>query len=180
MYNEEEAARPYARALVQAAQELGCLDRIKADIDALEAQWKGCAELRDWAMTQPSMSRQAHRETITLLWGDTMAPATISLLQALALNGLLAAIPHVINIFRRLAAKAETETAVEITFATEPSAETLETLTQRAKTQYGAQTTVSHRVDPSLGAGLIIRAGYTQIDGSLVGRLRRLRRAFAQ
>lgn len=180
MYNEEEAARPYARALVQAACDLGCLERIKADITALEAQWTGCAELRDWAMTPLSMSRQAHRDSVTLLWGDTFAPATITLLQALALNGLLAAIPQVVSSFRRLAALAETQTEVEITFATEPAADTLESLTERARARYGGQTVVSHRVDPSLGAGLVIRAGYTQIDGSLAGRLRRLRRAFAQ
>ena len=46
MYNEEEAARPYARALVQAAQNLGCMARVREDMEALSAQWVGSEVFR--------------------------------------------------------------------------------------------------------------------------------------
>ncbi len=180
MYNDEEAARPYARALVQAAQDLGCLDRVREDMEALAAQWKGSEALRDWARGFHSMPRAAHRETIDALWGDTMAPPTVALLEALSLGGLMPAIPAVIRAFRRFADKAEGRVDVSLVFAAPPSEATEASLRKRILEAYGERTRLNVSTDPSLGAGLIVRAGHTQIDGSLAGRLRRLRQAFAQ
>ena len=93
MQNDEEAARPYARALAQAAQDLGLMARVRADMEALEAQWEGSEPLRRWARGFHSMPRAQHRATVDALWGDTMAPPTRKLLEALSVHGLLAAIP---------------------------------------------------------------------------------------
>ena len=53
-------------------------------------------------------------------------------------------------------------------------------LRARAVEAYGPNTRVAVATDARLGAGLVVRAGHTQFDGSLKGRLRRLRHAFAQ
>lgn len=180
MYSEEETARPYARALAEAADALGNLGRVRADIEALALQWETCGELRDWCRAVRSQPRAAHRAEIAALWGDTFAPQTRIMLEALAVNGALAAIPHVVSAFRRLADSREGRVAVSLVFAAEPAPALVRTLTDRAKAAYGPGTAVTVGVDPALGAGLIVRAGNKQIDGSLAGRLRRLRRAFAR
>ncbi|MEG1480035.1 MAG: FoF1 ATP synthase subunit delta [Kiritimatiellia bacterium] len=178
MYNDEETARPYARALVSAAQDLGLLDRICGDIEALNAQWQGSKELRDWCNSFHSLPRAGHREAIDCLWGDTMAPQTIVMLEALSVNGLLSTIPLIVRVFRRFADGALGRVKVSFSFATAPSAETLALLTARAKETYGPLTEIKTAIEPRLTAGMIIRAGNKQIDGSLAGRLRRLRNAF--
>jgi F-type H+-transporting ATPase subunit delta len=109
-----------------------------------------------------------------------MAQPTLILLEALSAAGLLSALPQVITVFRRFADRAEGRVTVEFVFAVEPSATLLKNLTQRAMTAYGEQTQITVKTDASLGAGMVIRAGNTQIDASLKGRLARLRQTFAQ
>lgn len=179
MYNEEEAARPYARALAQAAAELGMMARARSDMEALDAQWHGSPELREWCRTFHSAPRAEHRAFVSEVWGDTFCPPVRTLLEALSENGLLAALPQVIRVFRRLADRAEGRVSVALVFAAEPTRATLDALTAKARAAYGPAADIRAEIDPRLGAGLIVRAGHLQIDGSLAGRLRRLRRAFA-
>lgn len=177
MYNEEEAARPYARALVHAAMALKAMAQIREDVASLQAQWEGSEPLRDWAKRHRSLPRAQHRALIASIWGESLSHPVLALLEALSEHGRLALIPQVICCFRRLADAAEHRLCVSLDFAAEPSPDTLARLTERARQAYGPQTQVQHRVRPELGAGLIIRAGHTQFDGSLAGRLRRLTRA---
>lgn len=179
MVNEEEAVRPYARALVQAAADMDCLGRVREDMDALEAQWEGSKTFRDWAHAFHSLPRAEHRKQIDAIWGETMAPPTLVLLEALSVNGLMGTVPNVIKSFRRFADKAEGRLDVALVFAAPPTPATEAGLREKALAAYGAKTRVTVTVDPRLGAGLVVRAGHTQIDGSLAGRLRRLRQAFA-
>lgn len=180
MYYDEAVIRPYARALVLAAQKLGILARVRGDMEALQEQWDGSEVLRDWCTTARSLPKAAHAEAIKALWGDTMTQPTCVLLEALSTAGLLAAIPQTIRVFRRFADRLEARVSVEFVFATTPSNALLTTLKQRAIAAYGEQTQITVRTDATLGAGMVIRAGNTQIDASLKGRLARLRQLFAQ
>lgn len=180
MYCDEAVIRPYARALVLAAQSLGILARVRGDMEALQAQWDGSEELRTWCCTARSLPKAAHTEAIKALWGETMAHPTCVLLEALSTAGLLAVIPNVVRVFRRFADTLEARVAVEFVFAAAPSETVLASLTARAKDAYGEKTDITVKVDETLGAGLVIRAGNTQIDASLKGRLARLRRAFSR
>lgn len=179
MVNEEEAVRPYARALVQAARDLGCLGRVREDMEALAAQWEGSKPFRDWARAFHSLPRAKHRAQVDALWGETMAPPTLALLEALSANGLMGAVPSLVKSFRRFADKAEGRLDVALVFAAPPSPTTEAGLREKALAAYGPKTRITVETDPRLGAGLVVRAGHTQIDGSLAGRLRRLRQAFA-
>lgn len=178
MYNEEEFARPYARALAQAAVATNCAERVRGDIEALEAQWEQCLELRDWCQCYHSWPKAKHAEIVQELWGTTFSKPVLVMLEALSAHGLLATIPHVIRVFRRFIDVAEGHTKVQFVFATSPSPETEAQLRQKAIKAYGKDVAIEVKVDGALGAGLVIRAGYTQIDGSLAGRLRRLKQAF--
>ena len=101
MANDEEAIRPYARALAQAAMDLGEMPRVRADMDALEAQWEGSDVFRRWARGFHSMPRAAHRALIDAVWGGTMAAPTLKLLEALSMHGLMAAVPAMVKAFFR-------------------------------------------------------------------------------
>lgn len=180
MYCDEAIIRPYARALVLAAQKQGQLARVRGDIEALNAQWEGSEELRTWCNTARSLPKATHAEIVRSLWGDSMTHATCVLLEALSVAGLLSALPNVIRVFRRFADTVEQRVDIEFVFATKPSAALLQSLQKRAIEAYGEKTQFDVRIDETLGAGLIIRAGNTQIDASLKGRLARLKQTFAK
>ncbi len=180
MYNEEEAARPYSRALVHAAMTLDAMARVRGDMETLDAQWRECEALREWCTAFHSVPRAEHQAFVDEVWGETLSQPVRILLVSLSEAGLLAALPQVIRVFRRLADRAEGRKDVTFVFAVEPAPKTLEALTAKALAAYGPQTKVQVQVDARLAAGVIIRAGNTQVDGSLAGRLRRLRTAFAQ
>jgi ATP synthase F1 delta subunit len=179
MYNEEELARPYARALAQAAVTMQLSKRVRGDIEALELQWENSSELRDWCAKNHSWPRAKHGEMVQALWGETFSKPVLVMLEALSAHGLLATIPQVIRVFRRFIDVAEGQTKVQFVFAISPTPETEALLRKKAIATYGKDVQIEMTVDASWGAGLIIRAGYTQIDGSLVGRLRRLKQTFA-
>lgn len=180
MYNEEEAARPYARALAQAARDLGLVARVRGDMEALEAQWQGSPELREWCRAFHSAPRAEHRAFVGEVWGDTLCPPVRTLLEALSENGLLATLPQVARVFRRMADRAEGRVDVTLVFAAEPSPATRAALEAKARKAYGPGAEIRVEVEPRLGAGLVVRAGHLQMDGSLAGRLRRLSQAFAR
>lgn len=180
MYNEEEVARPYARALAQSAATLKLADRVRGDIEALEAQWEQSSELREWCQTYHSWPKHKHEAFVESLWADTFSRPLRIVLASMSEHQLLGAIPHLIAIFRRLMDALEERVKVRFVFAQTPTPETEALLRQKAITAYGPKTVIDVSVDPTLGAGLIVRAGYTQMDGSLAGRLRRLKQAFAK
>ena len=180
MYCDEAIIRPYARALVLAAQKSGILARVRGDMEALAAQWEGSEELRTWCTTARSLPKAAHAALVSDLWGETMAHPTCVLLEALSAANLLGAIPTVIRVFRRFADLTEGRVTVTFVFAAIPSETLLASVRKRAIEAYGEQTEIAIQLDASLGAGLIVRAGNTQIDASLKGRLARLRQTFAK
>ena len=180
MYSDEEVVRPYVRALVQAARDRKMMARVRADMEALERQWNGSPELRTWCTEAHSVPRQAHTDFVDAVWGDTMSPPVIVLLKSLSLYGLLGSVPALLRSFRRFADAAEGRIRVSVTFAAEPSEKTVALMRKKALNAYGDSAEMDVSIDPSIGAGLIVRAGNTQIDGSLAGRLRRLRNQFAR
>lgn len=180
MYNEEEAARPYARALAQAAAKLQMVDRVRGDIEALEAQWENTPELREWCLRYHSWPKEQHAAFIQTLWADTFSAPVCVALEAMSEHHLLGAIPHFIRVFRRFMDVVEGRVTVHFVFAQTPTPETEALLRKKAITTYGAETKITINVDPTLGAGLVVRAGHTQIDGSLAGRLHRMKQAFAK
>lgn len=179
MYSDEDVARPYARALAQAAADLGMMARVRGDMVALGEQWEGCPELREWCGAFHSAPRAQHRAFVREVWGDTFCAPVRELLTALAEDGLLAAIPLVLRDFQRLADRAEGRLDVLLVFAVAPDPLTEAALAEKVKAAYGTAAHIRTEIDSRLGAGILIRAGHRQIDGSLAGRLRRLRQTFA-
>jgi len=178
MHCEDELARPYARALAQAARTLGILPRVRGDMEALALQWEDSEPLRGWNVALGRLSRAARRAAVREVWGDTFSEPVLLLLETLAEHRQLPLLPSVLFLFRRFADAAEGRLDVQLVFAAEPSEATLALLTAKVKAAYGAGSRIRTTVDPALGAGLMIRAGNLQLDASLAGRLRRLRQAF--
>ncbi|MYA98827.1 ATP synthase F1 subunit delta, partial [Candidatus Poribacteria bacterium] len=76
-------AKPYARALYDAALEQGALDAITADMDKLQGLIEQSVELAQ-LVHSPILSPQFKSETFQELFADAMQPLTINFFKLLA------------------------------------------------------------------------------------------------
>jgi F-type H+-transporting ATPase subunit delta len=69
---------------------------------------------------------------------------------------------------------------VKVTSASAMGADEVATLSAALRRRFGSEIALSHAVDPALIGGAVIDAGDVVIDGSVRGKLERLRTALAQ
>jgi F-type H+-transporting ATPase subunit delta len=84
-------------------------------------------------------------------------------------------VPRVTDAFRELLNRRMGITPALVTSATELPAQDLRALEERLERLTGGKVDLELKVDPSLIAGVSVRVGDRLIDGSVRGRLERLR-----
>ncbi len=173
-------ARSYARALAEAAIARGLLSEVRADMEALKAQWEGSAELRAFCAVHMPGPPEGDALRVRRIWGDSFSAPTLTLIETLAAWQGLKLIPLLFKPFFALADAAEKRVGVHVTFACEPAEHELAVLEKRAHSTFGNGAILKTAVDPALLAGMVIRVGDKRIDASLAGRVARLKRALAQ
>ncbi len=92
----------------------------------------------------------------------------------MAENGRLKVLPDVLEQFVHLRAASEATADVEVTSATALSEEQLTKISAAMEKRLSRKVKLNCKIDKSVMAGVIIRAGDTVIDGSVRGRLERL------
>jgi F-type H+-transporting ATPase subunit delta len=162
-------ARPYARALFQAAKQDG---RLKEASEALafSAQASGIpsvAVLLDDPRVLPS-------QLIDLLSHPDANEAMRRFLETLAENGRLALLPEVAALFELLRAESEHVVKAAITSATPLTDAELKPLIAALQKRFGSEVEVSTAVDPELIGGAVVDAGDIVIDGSVRNKLARM------
>ncbi len=99
----------------------------------------------------------------------------LNLIQLMLRRGRIEDLPHVAAEFRRLDNAQKGITIATATSAAPLSGDELKALTQRLEAFTGGQVELDVHVDPSLLGGLVVQVGDRLIDGSVRGRLERLR-----
>lgn len=169
-------ARPYARAAVAVARDqqrlpawsgyLGFAAAIAAD------------EAVRTLLSSPALKADA---AIALLAPEGEVDADfIQFLHVLADNGRLPLLPEVAVLFEQARAEAEQVVQVRLTSAVALEASEVEALSAALRRRFGREIALTCAVDPALIGGAIIDAGDEVIDGSLRGKLERLRSTLAQ
>ncbi len=95
-------------------------------------------------------------------------------LKILAENGRLQALPAILVLFNEFKAEYDKEIDVDVTSASDLSAKQQEELGASLEKRLARKVKLHCSVDPSLVAGMIIKAGDTVIDGSVKSKLGRL------
>jgi F-type H+-transporting ATPase subunit delta len=167
------AARRYAEAAFEVAVRDGTLDDWRRELDS------AAAGLGDEAVTRglmnPAIPLDAREQLVRQALGDRASRSVINLLLLLLRRGRLDLVPRVAAEFARL-----DDRRLGITHATATSADPLGSgevtaLTSRLEQLTGGRVALDLEVDPSIIGGLIVRVGDRLIDGSVRGRLERLR-----
>lgn len=165
-------ARPYARALLELAEEAKTLPETVAAMQALAEALNTPA----WraVISNPTL-RPADFNALTKALAAVVPAAVIGLLQTLYRARRLAFWPHVAASFARLAKQALGQVAVDVSIAHKPSADITAMLTRYLTMALGGTPTIAWHENPSLLAGFIAKTDSVIIDASLQNRLNRLR-----
>ncbi|EPR9082724.1 F0F1 ATP synthase subunit delta [Cronobacter dublinensis] len=164
-------ARPYAKAAFDFAVEHQSLDRWQ-DMLAFAAEVaknEQMAELLSGALAPESLAK-----SFIAICGDHLDANGQNLIQVMAENGRLKVLPDVLEQFIQLRAALEATVEVEVTSASALSDEQLAKISAAMEKRLSRKVKLNCKIDKSVMAGVIIRAGDTVIDGSVRGRLERL------
>ncbi|GKW17357.1 ATP synthase subunit delta [Pectobacterium carotovorum subsp. carotovorum] len=164
-------ARPYAKAAFDFAVENQALDRWQNMLafSAEVARNEQIAELLSGAVAPIELAK-----TFIAVCGDQLDEAGQNLVRVMAENGRLPVLPEVLEQFIQLRAALESTVDVDVISANTLSEQQLSKIAAAMEKRLSRKVKLNCKIDKSVMAGVVIRAGDMVIDGSIRGRLERL------
>ena len=171
------AQRMYARALFEAAREAGRVDQVSADLGALAAAMDEVPELRAF-LRNPQIEPAGKASVLEQLSaeGDELVRNFVRLAAEKGRAGELVEFSQELD---ALVARAQNRLAVELTTAYELSEKEASSILATIEQASGRKVEATRAVDPSLIGGMVLQIGSHRADGSVRGRLERLRHELA-
>jgi len=171
------AHRMYARALFEAAQEADRVDAVAGDLAALAVAIEEVPELRAF-LRNPQIEPTGKAAVLEQLATDA-DELVRNFVRLVAEKGRAGEIPEISADLDALVAQAQNRLAVELTTSYELSDEEARSIVKTIETASGRTVEATRSVDPSLIGGIVLQIGSHRADGSVRGRLERLRRELA-
>jgi F-type H+-transporting ATPase subunit delta len=171
------AQRMYARALFQAAKEQGKLDRVAEELHTLATAFDEVPQLRGF-LRNPQVDPP---EKAAVLAEITAGADELvrNFVRLIAEKGRAGELPEIEAELQVLVDRAQNRLAVELTTAHELSEEDARAIVQTIEQASGRTVEAARSVDPSLIGGIVFQIGSFRADGSVRGRLERLRHELA-
>lgn len=170
-------ARRYAEAAFQIAERDGSMDDWLAAFDIADERLTDTEVMR--LLANPSLPLTTRTEILDRILGESVSGAPRNLLALLLRRGRFEDLPGISREFRRLYRRREGIVEAVVTSARSLEAAEVDALQARLVALTGSTVELSQRVDPGLLGGLTVRVGDQLIDGSVRGRLERLRSELA-
>jgi len=171
------AHRIYARALFEAAQDKGKLQRVRDEVDDLVLAVAEVPQLGT-VLANPEIDQAAKAEILE----DCLVDAdevTCNFLRLLAEEGRTAELDQIVREFDRLVAADEHLLEVDLTTAIELSDDDFRSLVAKIERASGRTVQATRSVDPELIGGVVVQAGSMRLDASVRGRIEQLRNDLA-
>ncbi|EHD23758.1 MULTISPECIES: F0F1 ATP synthase subunit delta [Brenneria] len=164
-------ARPYAKAAFDFAVENQAVDRWQHMLafTAEVTRNEQIAELLSGAIAPIELAK-----TFIAVCGDQLDEAGQNLIKVMAENGRLPVLPEVLAQFVQLRAAQESTVEVDVVSAGTLSEQQLSKIAAAMEKRLSRKVKLNCKIDKSVMAGVVIRAGDMVIDGSIRGRLERL------
>ncbi|KML64445.1 F0F1 ATP synthase subunit delta [Pectobacterium peruviense] len=164
-------ARPYAKAAFDFAVENQALDRWHNMLafSAEVARNEQIAELLSGAVAPIELAK-----TFIAVCGDQLDEAGQNLIKVMAENGRLPVLTEVLEQFIQLRAALESTVDVDVISANTLNEQQLSKIAAAMEKRLSRKVKLNCKIDKSVMAGVVIRAGDMVIDGSIRGRLERL------
>jgi F-type H+-transporting ATPase subunit delta len=171
------AQRMYARALFQAAQEEGKLEQVAGDLAELARALDDTPQLRA-LLRNPQIDPSEKAELLDQLTagGDELVRNFVRLVSEKGRSGELSEMNAELE---ALVAREQNRLAVELTTAYELSDDEARSIVDMIERASGRTVEATRSVDPGLIGGIVLQVGSFRADGSVRGRLERLRHELA-
>jgi F-type H+-transporting ATPase subunit delta len=167
----------YARALFEAAQEANRVDAVAADLAALADATQDVPELGAF-LRNPQIEPAGKAEVLDQLaqGADELVRNFVRLVAEKGRAGELSPISTELD---ALVAQAQNRLSVELTTSYELSDEEAHSIVQTIEKASGRKVEATRSVDSDLIGGIVLQIGSHRADGSVRGRLERLRHELA-
>jgi F-type H+-transporting ATPase subunit delta len=171
------AHRMYARALFQAAQEADRIDAVAGDLAAIGGAMDEVPELRAF-LRNPQIEPAGKAEVLEQVAADA-DELVRNFVRLAAEKGRAGELQEISAELDALVAQAQNRLAVELTTSYELSDADAKAIVQQIEKASGRKVEATRTVDPDLIGGIVLRIGSHLADGSVRGRLERLRHELA-
>jgi F-type H+-transporting ATPase subunit delta len=171
------AQRMYARALFEAGREEGRIDAVAADLAALAGAIEEVPELRA-LLRNPEVDPPEKASLLDQLTegADELVRNFVRLVTEKGRPGELVEMNAELE---GLVAREQNRLAVDLTTAYELSDDEARSIVDKIERASGRTVEATRSVDPGLIGGIVLRVGSFLADGSVRGRLDRLRQELA-
>jgi F-type H+-transporting ATPase subunit delta len=173
MARSTTAARRYAEAAFEIALRDGTVETWRRDLDQA-AEVIADPEIAE-AVHNPALATALREEAIAKGLASSVSAPVLNLIMFMVRRGRIEELSRVAAEFRRLDDERNGVTHATATSASPLEASEIQALTTRLETMTGGKVELTVETDPSVLGGLIVRVGDRLIDGSVRGRLERLR-----
>jgi ATP synthase F1 delta subunit len=174
----EEIAEVYARALFEAAQEAGALDRVHDELGEFADALDQDRNLQLFLFS-PYFSSDEKKQGVRRIVSDA-DERFVNFLELLAERHRMPALFRIRRIFDGLWAEANKLLPVTVTSATELDGGLVGEIGKRIEEQTGRRVELSSNVDPDVLGGLMVRVGNMVLDATVRNRLEQLRKQVAK
>ena len=171
------AQRMYARALFEAAEETDRVDAVASDLAAIAGAMDEVPELR--AFLRNPQSEPDGKAAILNEIAEGADELVANFVRLVAEKGRAGELPEISAELDDLVAKAQNRLSVELTTAHELSDADATSIVRQIEKASGRSVEATRSVDPSLIGGIVLQVGSHRADGSVRGRLERLRQELA-
>jgi F-type H+-transporting ATPase subunit delta len=171
------AQRMYARALFEAAQEADRVDTVASDVAALAAATQDVPELGAF-LRNPQIEPAGKAEVLEQLTQDA-DELVRNFVRLVADKGRAGELAEISSELDALVAQAQNRLSVELTTSYELTDEEAHSIVEAIEKASGRKVEATRTVDPSLIGGIVLQIGSHRADGSVRGRLERLRHELA-
>lgn len=173
MARQSSTARRYAEAAFEIALRDDTLAAWRRELDAA-AEMSADPQL-ERLLDNPAIPLQARIQLLGKTIGSSVSRPVLNLLTLLVQRGRIEQLPRVAAEFRRLDDRRNGITNAMATSASALEPDEIKALTDRLVEMTGGRVNLDVQVDPGLLGGVVVRVGDRLIDGSVRGRLERLR-----
>ena len=165
-------ARPYAKALFNAAVESNTVDEMALELKTMAIASKTKEVIN--TIETPVLSRQDLVNILLKLFDESVSDTSKKLIEILAENKRLNLLETIHSIYQQLLETHKEQKSVEVFVAAEPGKEAKNDIEQKLKSTYGKDANIFFSKDPAMMGGLSIKIGDETLDLSIRGKVKKL------
>jgi len=169
-------AAVYAKALLDAAENLGATDAVLEDLDALLTEVLDTNSQFEQLLASEMIKPEEKEGVIDRVLGSVLCATTVHFLKVVARHGRLDCLRAIAATYAALVDERRGVVPVTVTMAATPDRETVDSLRTKLTPIVGGQPKISFETDPDIIGGTVVRVGDTVLDGSVAGQLKRIRK----